>query len=100
MLKITILTQTQRETALRVEGRVIGTAVGLLERELARWSPTSEHLLLDLHGVHTIDRAGLDLLQRWSAQGLTWRNAGPYVQLLLEQCGLAQGSDDPLERRS
>jgi ABC-type transporter Mla MlaB component len=89
MLRITVMAQTARETTLKVEGWVTDTHVELLAQEVARRLRQGERLVLDLQEVRAIDPAGLELLQHWSGKGLSWRGAGPYVQMLLEKQGLA-----------
>ena len=48
----------------------------------------SQRLVLNLDGTRYIDRAGIDLLRRWSEERLTLRGASPFVQTLLEIHGL------------
>jgi len=89
MVRLTVISQTREEAALKVEGWVSGTDVGLLEEEGTRLLGESERLVLDLRGVRFIDREGLALLQRWSGERLVLRGASPFVHTRLAKYGLA-----------
>jgi ABC-type transporter Mla MlaB component len=49
----------------------------------------AKHLVLDLQGVRSIDRAGVALLKCWTQDGVALRRPSPFVQALLETQGLA-----------
>lgn len=83
MLRITVMSQTKKEVVLKVEGRVSGADVELLEQEGARYLREVRRLTLDLSGVQFIDEAGIALLRRWSGERLTLRDGSPFVRALL-----------------
>ena len=89
MLRITAVSQPRKGVILKIEGRVSGADVGLLEQEGTRWLQEVERLVLDLTGVKFIDGAGIALLQRWSGERLVLRGGSPFVRTLLETHGLA-----------
>ncbi|GEM_PF-421561 len=83
MLRITVVSQTKEEVALKIEGRVSGADVELLEQEGSRYLRDAGRLVLDLAGVRFIDEAGIALLQRWSKNYLVLRSGSPFVRALL-----------------
>ena len=89
MVRLTIISQTREEVVLKVEGRVSGEDVALLEEEGTRLLGETERLVLDLKGVKFIDEAGVDLLRRWKGDELVLRGASPFVRTVLERRGLA-----------
>ena len=84
MLRLTATSGDQGEIALRVDGWLTGDEVELLEREGMRYLEAAQSLVLDLEGLRFADRAGTELLQRWSRAGLELRHASPFVQCLIE----------------
>lgn len=88
MIRITVVSQTEKEVRLKVEGWVSGENVALLAAEGDRHLREAGRLVLDLEGVKFIDRAGIQLLQRWSGQRLVLRQASSFIQALLEAHGL------------
>ena len=66
MLRITFLSQSKEEAILKVEGRITGADVALLEREIRGKFELTQRLVLDLQGLKHIDREGLELLKHWS----------------------------------
>ncbi|NKB66942.1 MAG: hypothetical protein GKR89_07775 [Candidatus Latescibacteria bacterium] len=88
MIRITHRDQASQQTALQIEGALIGSAVSILART---GTPLLRHdrvLVLDLIGLQAIDQAGVALLQTWSKQNLRLQGASPYIQLLLKRHGL------------
>lgn len=83
MLRITVISQTDKEVALKVEGWVSGPDVGLLGQEGDRWLQQVKHLTLDLSGIRFIDEAGVALLKRWSKEGVALRGTPMFVRELL-----------------
>jgi len=88
MLRITVVSQTPEEVALKVEGWMCGANVGLLEQEGGRYLEEAGRLVLDLKGVQNIDEEGMALLQRWSGKGLKLCGGSLFVQALLNRYGL------------
>ena len=91
MLRITVVTQTEEEVVLNVEGWVSGADVALLEQEGTRRLREAERLVLDLTGVRYMDKAGVALLKRWAGNRLVLRGGSPFVRILLTSHGLNQG---------
>ena len=69
MLRITVVSQTPEEVALKVEGWMCGANVGLLEQEGGRYLQEASRLVLDLKEVLSLYEDGVALLQGWQAQG-------------------------------
>ena len=88
MLRITALTVTPEEAALRLEGAVADEEVAVLAAEGQTWLRTSRRLVLDLYGVRFVDTAGLALLQGWAGPRLVLRGASPFLQSVLRAEGL------------
>ena len=88
MLRITNLPQQDNRAEVRVEGRVTGADVGLLDHEIRARLEDAEHLTLDLSGLKYIDRGGLEMLRRWSAERLELSGYSPFLRSLLDTCGL------------
>lgn len=88
MLRITVTAQTKEELVLKVEGRISGEDVTLLEQEGTRWLQEAGCLVLDLTGVQSIDRAGISLLKHWSGKRLVLRGGSLFVRTLLATHGM------------
>ena len=91
MLRITVMSHTGEEVALKVEGWVSGVNVSLLEQEGARY--TGKRLVLDLAGVQFIDEAGIALLRGWSGERLVLRGGSVFIRALLTDNGLDSGRE-------
>ena len=89
MLRLTVISRTDWEAVLKVEGWVSGADVVTLEYEGARLRQETQRLVLELKGVRFIDRKGIALLRRWSGEGLVLRSASPFVRTRLAEHGLA-----------
>ena len=97
MIRIDVVSQTQKQVVLKVEGRLGGIDVDLLEGEIIRWLKETESLVLDLD-VKFIDRDGLVLLKQWaqeplnqgneSGPPLTLRGGSRFIRSLLKSRGL------------
>lgn len=88
MLRVTVVSQTKEEIALKVEGWVSEENVVLLEQEGARCLQEAGRLVLDLTGVQFIDQKGVTLLQGWSGKGLVLCGGSTFVRALLAANGL------------
>ena len=73
MIRIDVVSQTQKQVVLKVEGRLGGIDVDLLEEEITRWLKEVDHLVLDLD-VKFIDRDGIALLKQWAQEPLNQGN--------------------------
>ena len=82
MLRITRLALDAGAPCLRVEGRLVGEWVELLDSEVA----SAEHskLSLDLSGVEFADARALSLLQRLSEHGVDFVACSPLLSSLLK----------------
>ena len=89
MVRLTVISQTEEEATLKIEGWVSGAGVGVLEEEGTRLLGETQRLILDLSGVRFMDREGISLLERWSGDRLTLRGASRFLHTLLERHGLA-----------
>lgn len=90
MVRLTVISQTEEEAVLKVEGWVSETDVALLEAEGTRLLRETGRLVLDLQGTRSIVREGIILLQRWSGEQLTLRGASPYLRGRLARHGLTE----------
>ena len=88
MLRITPLSQSKKEAIVKIEGRITGADVALLDREIKAKFGQTQRLVLDLQGLKHIDRDGLELLKRWSREKLVLRDSSVFVRTLLETHGL------------
>ena len=95
MLRITVLSHTPEEVVLKVEGRLAGDNVPLLEQEVNRWRPQTAQVVLDLKGVRFIDRACMGLLHRWIIAGATLCNGSAFIRALLAANGLVVQPEVP-----
>ena len=82
------MSQSEEEALLKVEGRITGTDVALLEREIRSELDRSQRLVLDLQGLKHIDREGVELLKHWTADKLILRDTSVFVGTLLRTHGL------------
>lgn len=83
MLRITVMTQTEEEVVLKVEGWISEEYVAPLEQEGARWFQKAKRLVLDLTDVQIIDGQGIALLQHWSGDQLVLRGGSLFIRSLL-----------------
>ena len=88
MLRITLTSQNETETVLKVEGWLSGGDVDLLAAEGTRRLQESNQLVLELSGLRSIDRGGVAQLKQWVGERLALRGAQPFVKALLEDHGL------------
>jgi hypothetical protein len=88
MIRLTVISQTEEEVVLKVEGWVLGGNVVLLEEEGTRLLGESERLVLDLEGVRSVDLEGIAVLQCWSGERLLLRGASGFVRRRLAKHGL------------
>lgn len=82
MLKLTRHQPTQRETLIRIDGRLDAENLDELRGLLAS-APGPAGLTLDLSGVTSIDREGRDLLVRLRRDGCRFQGGSLYVNVLL-----------------
>jgi len=91
MLRLVRKSQGPAEAVLEAHGWIAGDNVPLLEKEGESWRGRAAHLVLDLTGVRSIDRAGAAVLRRWVGEGLRLRGGSAFVRELLRAHGLGAG---------
>jgi len=73
------------KAVLQVDGWVSGGWVQVLEREGTRLLKQSRRLVLMMDGVRHVDKDGLELLRRWSRQGVVFREVSSFLTLMLSE---------------
>jgi len=91
MLRITADSVTSCLVEFKLAGRIGAEETDLLEGELRRHRQNGTLLVLDLDGIQFIDRAGLDLLERWAGESLQLRGGSAFIQRMLTASGLKGG---------
>ena len=84
MLRITLVSQTEDQVMLKVEGTIAGKGVELLEQEGRPWQAPPSRLVLNLDGAEFIDSTGLALLGHWLGKGVVLRGGSLFIRTLLE----------------
>lgn len=97
MFRIDLVSASEREVVLSVQGIIAEQTVELLAEAGRAWLHLGRQLVLDIEGVEFIDPAGLALLREWSGQGLVIRGASLYVRYLLQNQELINGAGSPEE---
>ena len=89
MIRIDVSTWNAEEIVLKLSGKVTLVTAEILEMEINPWRRQPRRLVLDLKEVRSVDGMGLALLGYWGWSGVVLRNARRYVQMGLEQYGVA-----------
>ena len=77
------------ERVLAVDGWLVDARVAVLEEETRRQLEAVDRLVLDLTGLRSIDRAGIELLRNWCVGRLVLvRAESLFVRTLLAQHGV------------
>jgi len=84
MLRITRLPERQDLPCLRVEGRLVGDWVHLLEAEIQLVQVQTKALELDLAAVEFADSRALSLLHEVAGRGVKLVGCSPLLASLLE----------------
>jgi ABC-type transporter Mla MlaB component len=87
MLRITRLAEPQEPPCLRVEGRLVGDWVHLLEVEIELAQAQTKALELDLVAVEFADSRALSLLHEVARRGVKLIGCSPLLASLLESQG-------------
>ena len=87
MLRISAPFQDETTATVKVEGRIVGVGVRLLERESLRATTAGLHLMIDLRDVSFVDAAGTLLLRSLARTGVRLVDPSPYVAALLDEDG-------------
>jgi ABC-type transporter Mla MlaB component len=88
ILKITTVSRSAGEEVYALEGWITGEGVAVLAQTCGPPLERGANLVLDLHGVRTIDESGLALLMDWYGPRLALRRPSALIRLLLERRGL------------
>ena len=83
MLRITRIDRQGAGLCLKVEGRLSGDWVALLEGELAEASRTTSALSLDLAAVDFASVQATEMLRAATARGVTLVGCSPFLAKLL-----------------
>ncbi len=83
MLRITRVAELPPQITLKVEGRIQGDAVDLLERECLQQIGGGRRVQLDFAEVASIDRQGLAMLRGLQGERLEIVHAAPFLGALL-----------------
>jgi len=84
MLRITALTTHQEVRCLKVEGRLVGEWVEVLQVEVEQAQARAPALELDLAGVEFADSEALTLLLEFEKRGARLMACSPLLTSLLE----------------
>lgn len=84
MLRITRLLERHELLRLKVEGRLVGDSVEVLELELTQALAQATALTLDLSGVEFADARALSFLHGVSRRGIELLACSPLLTSLLE----------------
>ena len=87
MLRITQVSQSNSEVVLKIEGRVEGSDVKLLEQELEKQFRETRFIVLQIEGLRHIDREGLVVLKGWVGK-IAFLGESIFVRALLVAHGL------------
>ncbi len=85
MLRITRLAELPPQITLKVEGRIQGDAVSLLERECREQIDGGRRVQLDFADVAVIDRHGIAMLRELPSDQFEVVHAAPFLGALLGQ---------------
>lgn len=72
---------------LRLEGNLAGASIEELEKACARSLARAASVVLDVSGVHFIDRRALASLRELRERGVTFTNCTPFVAEQLKEVG-------------
>ena len=85
MIRITEIEEDTSVT-LRVEGRIVGEWVDLLDTTCREVGDNGVGLTLDLSGVTFVSFAGLDVLRRLRGGGVAFHDCPNYLKDLCDDC--------------
>jgi len=86
MLKITRVTSLDQEVILRMDGRVTGPWVELLQTSAESVVEVGMRLTLDLENVYYVDCEGVGLLKNLINSGTQLKNVPPFVAEQIRKC--------------
>ncbi|NIM51726.1 MAG: hypothetical protein GTN78_25780 [Gemmatimonadales bacterium] len=85
MLRITPLAEAPPRVTLKVEGRIAGEGVRVLEGECSGWIDRGYYVELDFAEVASVDHAGVVMLQQLPRSNVEIVNALPFIEALLAE---------------
>lgn len=86
MLRITTVCEPGG-TSLRLEGRIAGDGIVVLETECERWLASEQSVLLDFAHVAFIDSRGVELLRSLRRRGVEVSGVPPLIADMLDEAG-------------
>lgn len=89
MLRISLVAEDASSVTLKLEGRIAGEWVTVLQAECARVLAAGQRLRLDFSDVTDVDALGARMLRGISSGDVEFVNCPPLIQDLL---GRAEGS--------
>ena len=87
MLRITKIAENGLPVTLRLEGKVHGDWVSLLEQECRALISQKKTVLLDLSNVTFMDDRGVEMIRRLPARSITVINGDAFIEDLIDRGG-------------
>ncbi len=87
MLRISEPFEDETTATLKIEGRIVGVGVDLLERASLPATTDGFHVMIDLRDVSFVDDAGTLMLRSLARTGVRLVDPSPYVAALLDEDG-------------
>ena len=84
MLRITTVNEPSGKS-LRLEGRIAGDGIAVLETECERWLAREQSVLLDFVHVAFVDRRGVELLRSLRRRGVEVSGVPPLIADMLDE---------------
>ena len=85
MLRISVITDSDQNTQLQIEGWLVGPWVEELRRLSSQALSESKGLTLDLEKLLFVDSEGVALLRELSAKNVNQLNCSPFIQQQLKE---------------
>lgn len=85
MLRISVITDSDENTRLQIEGWLVGPWVEELRRLSSSALSESRGVTLDLEKVLFVDSNGVALLRELSARNVAQLNCSPFIQQQLKE---------------
>ena len=88
MVRLTVISQSCEETAVKVEGWIRRADLAWMEQDINGWLRETQRVVLDLDDVKFIAPAGIEVLKRCAGDRLVLRGGSVFLRMLLSACGL------------
>jgi ABC-type transporter Mla MlaB component len=85
VLRISVITDSDENTRLQIEGRLVGPWVDELRRLSSSALSESRGVTLDLEKLLFVDSNGVALLRELSARNVAQLNCSPFIQQQLKE---------------